>query len=117
MRRDIEYLHDIYLSASDIVDTVGGLQFETFAGDRTMQHAVKDCLSEIGEASKKLSREFKQEHPLIPWDDFVTRRNELAHEYFRLDLGEMWHVVENMIPGLIEYLRPLVFKQDGSAKP
>lgn len=108
MRREKEYLHDIYLAANDILDTVGGLQFETFAENRILQHAVKDCLSEIGEASKKLSAEFKRQHPLIPWEELVSRRNRLAHEYFRMDLGEMWHVVENIIPGLIEYLGPLV---------
>jgi uncharacterized protein with HEPN domain len=110
MRRDSEYLHDIYLAACDLYDAVGGLDLDTFARLRMRQHAVKDCLLEIGEASKKISPEFKGQHTLIPWDEFVTRRNRLAHEYFRMDLGEMWHVAQNIIPGLIEYLKPLVLK-------
>ena len=112
MRRDEEYLYDIYLAADDINRSVVGLKFDVFTENRILQHAVKDCLLEIGEASKKLSSEFKAEHSIIPWKEFVTRRNRLAHEYFRLDLGEMWHVVENDIPGLIDYLKPFVFKRD-----
>ena len=89
MRRDDSYLEDIYNAATDAREFVAGLHFETFASDRLLQRGVVNCLHDIGEASEKVSKEFKQQHPAIPWKQLVSHRNELAHEYFRIDVPEV----------------------------
>ena len=38
----------------------------------------------------------------------VGMRNRLVHEYFRIDLGKVWEVVEKDLPALIPLLEALV---------
>ncbi|MCC6476647.1 DUF86 domain-containing protein [bacterium] len=108
MRRDEAYLLDIKIPASEALEFVGDMTFHEFLNDRMALRAVLNCLHEVGEASKKLSDKFKAQHPLVPWSDLVVHRNELAHEYFRADYGESWHIIKNILPGLVEYIEPLI---------
>lgn len=89
MRRDESYLLDIHTAAQDAVRFVRGMDFPRFAQDDLIRRAAVNCLHEIGEASNKLSAKFRHEHPLIPWGDFISHRNELAHQYFRADFGQV----------------------------
>lgn len=108
MRRDEAYLLDIKLAAAEAIEFVGDLGVDALLHDRMRMRAVINCLHEIGEASRKLSPAFKERHPLIQWSDLVTHRNELAHAYFRTDFGETWHIVKNVLPGLLEYIELLI---------
>ena len=36
----------------------------------------------------------------IPWDQIVGMRNILVHEYFTIDLDEIWSTVEKDLPKL-----------------
>lgn len=54
----------------------------------------------IGEASSKTSIEFRSRFPEIPWRQIIAMRNIIVHEYFGIDLDEVWNTVENMIPDL-----------------
>jgi uncharacterized protein with HEPN domain len=62
----------------------------------------------IGEAARRVSQEFKQQHPEIPWARIVAQRNVLAHEYGEVDPTRMWRLVVEHLPELIEQLEPLV---------
>ena len=54
----------------------------------------------IGEAVRKLSDSMRNNHPEIPWPQIITMRNVLVHDYFGLDLQEVWMAVERDIPDL-----------------
>ena len=62
----------------------------------------------IGEATKRLSAEFRQQHPEIPWREIAGMRNVIVHEYDQLDLDVIFDVIENKLPELIALLRPLL---------
>ena len=62
----------------------------------------------IGEAARKVSPEFKEDHPEFPWSMIIGMRNRLIHEYFRIIPEKVWEVVEQDIPVLIALLEPLV---------
>jgi len=38
--------------------------------------------------------------PRIPWPQIVAMRNILVHEYFGVDLDEVWQAVERELPPL-----------------
>lgn len=79
-----------------------------FNADELRQHAVMRLIQIIGEAARKVSDEYQEEHPEIPWRLVIGMRNRLVHEYFRIIPEKVWEVVEKDIPGLISHLEPLV---------
>lgn len=64
-----------------------------------MQAAVVRELEIIGEAAKHFSREFRENHPNIPWDDITGMRDKIVHDYFSIDLIVVWEVTqEDLLP-------------------
>ena len=62
----------------------------------------------IGEATKRLSEDFKAEHSQIPWRSMAGMRDILIHAYNHVDLSEVWNTATVAIPTLISYIEPLI---------
>jgi uncharacterized protein with HEPN domain len=90
MRRDESYLLDILIAAKKALKFVERIDRNRFEDNELVQNAVMRPLEIIGEASAKISKEFRKAHPEIPWREMVGLRNRLIHEYFRIDLGAVW---------------------------
>ena len=54
----------------------------------------------IGEAANKLTPAFRRTHPQVPWPLIIKMRHVLIHDYFGIDLAEVWAVVERDLPAL-----------------
>ncbi|MBW2608589.1 MAG: DUF86 domain-containing protein [Deltaproteobacteria bacterium] len=68
------------------------------------QDAVCRRLEIIGEAANKLHEDFIGKYPQIPWNKIVAMRNILIHEYFSVDLDQVWNTIETDLPILKEQL-------------
>ena len=108
MWRDDAYLLDILLAASEAAKFAEGLTFESFKGSKLHQHAIVRTLEIVGEAARKISQEFKDAHPDIPWHKMIGMRHRLIHDYLHVNLETVWDTIRNDIPGLIEVIGPLV---------
>jgi len=106
--RDPATLLDMLLLAQDVREFVAAMTFEAFSGDKKTRAAVLHALIVVGEASKRLSLDFKVDHPEIPWVRIGNFRNLLIHEYDKVDLPLVWRVVTAEVPQLIQNLTPLV---------
>jgi uncharacterized protein with HEPN domain len=62
--RDKSRLEHIIKSIDYIIDFTKGIDFEEFKKDMKLQFAVVKNIEIIGEASYKLSKEFREQHPL-----------------------------------------------------
>jgi uncharacterized protein with HEPN domain len=82
----------------------GRIEFEK---DELIQTWMVHHLQIVGEAAAKLGRTFHEQHPLIPWPQVVAMRNVLIHDYFGIDLGEVWRVIEGDLPELKRKLEKL----------
>jgi uncharacterized protein with HEPN domain len=112
MRRDDAYLLDILIAARKALKFVEGIDQNEFEDNELVQNAVMRPLEIIGEASAKISKEFRKAHSEIPWREMVGLRNRLIHEYFRIDFGAVWDTIHKDLPKLIEIIDPLVPKED-----
>jgi len=54
----------------------------------------------IGEAASKLTPSFRKTHHDIPWPQIIKMRHVLVHDYFGIDLAEVWAAVERDLPSL-----------------
>ncbi|MGC2289520.1 MAG: HepT-like ribonuclease domain-containing protein [Thermoplasmata archaeon] len=59
----------------------------------------------FAETATKVGRPFRNENPLIPWDDLDQLRNDLVHEYPEVKADQVWRFVHDDLPGLVAKLR------------
>jgi len=93
-----EYLQHIQQELDYLQQTRSGISKEVFSRDPTYQRAFARSLEIIGEATKKLAREFTDKHPDIPWSDMAKLRDKLIHHYFGIDYELVWSIVDEEIP-------------------
>lgn len=106
MARDDAYLLDILLMARDARDFTRNPTRESFAADRQCQYAVIRCFEVIGEVSKRLAPETRQQYSSIEWNAMARMRDMLIHSYGKVDLDDVWETVNRDIPRLITVLEP-----------
>ena len=68
--------------------------------DELIQTWVVHHIQIIGEAARKLSEEARSEHDEVPWPAIIAMRNILVHDYFSVDIDEVWSTIERDIPPL-----------------
>jgi uncharacterized protein with HEPN domain len=108
MWRDDAYLLDMLLAAHKVQNFTQNVAWEQFQSDELIQNAVMRQIQIIGEAARKISLQYQQAHPEIPWQGIIGMRNRLVHEYFDIIPERVWDVVEKNIPELIRLIEPLV---------
>lgn len=99
MRDSRERLLDM-LEAIERIERYAAKGRAEFEKDELIQTWVVHHLQIVGEAAAKLGREFHDQNPSIPWPQVVAMRNVLIHDYFGVDLEEVWRVVERDLPEL-----------------
>ena len=99
MRVDRLRLLDI-IEAIERIEQYASQGYAAFNNQELIQIWVVHHLQIIGEAAGNLSDSFRQQHPEIPWAQIFAMRNILVHEYFGVDLNEIWQVVERDLPAL-----------------
>lgn len=108
MWRDDAYLLDMLLAAQKIQHHTQGVEREQFLADELLQNAVMRWIQVIGEAAWRVSSEFKQGHPEIPWAAMAGLRHRLVHDYFHINPVRVWEVVARDLPALIGLIQPLI---------
>jgi uncharacterized protein with HEPN domain len=76
--------------------------------DRQLNLALVRLLEIVGEASARISQEFREAHPQIPWQDIIGLRNRLIHGYDAVDFDILWTIVKQDVPVLIEHLERIL---------
>jgi uncharacterized protein with HEPN domain len=107
MRSPQERLLDI-LEAIARIERYVALGKARFLEDELIQVWIVHHLERIGEAAARLGREFQEAHPQVPWREMVAMRNLLVHEYFSVDLEEVWETVVRDLPLLKAQIQTLL---------
>lgn len=84
---------------------------DKFFNDETLKRAFVRSIEIIGEATKKLSDELKQNYPNIEWKAIAGMRDRLIHDYFGIDYEIVWDVVINKIPQLHTEIQQIINKE------
>jgi uncharacterized protein with HEPN domain len=107
MLRDDATLIDILRAARLASEFRGRLNREAFLTDLKTQAAVLHELLVLGEAVKRLSAGFRDEHADVPWKSIAGMRDRLLHGYDDADLELVWKTVDQDLPELITRLEGL----------
>ena len=98
MRPEKLYLTDIIDAAQSIEKFLMGQGFDEFEQNEMMHSAVLQKLTIIGEAAARLSKEFTDRYPDVPWIDIVGFRNIAVHEYFAVRWDIVWVAATEEVP-------------------
>lgn len=108
MLRDEATLLDMAKFARIILDLMQGIDESTFQSDIRTQSAVLYQLTILGEAVKRLSDEFRQQHPEISWREIAGMRDKLIHQYDSVKMDLVWLTIQRDIPEFLKQLTPLL---------
>ncbi len=84
------------------------ISFAEFVKDGKTVRAVIRSLEIIGEAASKISVEFRNKNPDIPWQKIIGMRNRLIHVYFDTDYQIIWKTINDNLPSLMEKIKPIL---------
>lgn len=99
-KEDSVYLKHILDAVNDIDEFVKDMNKESFLSNKAIKYAVVRSIEIIGEASKHLSKNFREQHKDIRWEDICGMRDKLIHDYIGVDFSIVWKVIERDIPAL-----------------
>ncbi len=97
-RSDDIYAQHILDAISRIELYTAGIERSAFLSTPMMQDAVIRQLEIIGEATKMLSLNFREQRPNIPWRSIAGMRDKLIHQYFGVDIDMVWQTAIDDIP-------------------
>ena len=72
------------------------------------QDAIIRNLEIIGEASIHISDDLKEHYPEVLWQEMRGLRNVVTHQYFGVELNEIWSTVVNDIPLLKNQIQKII---------
>lgn len=108
-RLDLENLKSIvrYCEDIDYLIKLHGSDESDFQ-DISLQYSCVFSLIQIGEHVKRLSSEFKEEHPDIDWRGIAGLRDLITHQYDEINISRVRSTVLNRIPTLENECRSII---------
>lgn len=109
MKHDpIVYVKHILDAIQSIETFVKDVDKEVFYRDQKTQYSVFKALEIIGEASKNIPQQLKSEYTMIPWRVITDAKNVFVHEYFDIDLSEVWNTIQKDLPMLKMQIQKII---------
>ena len=99
-RSTLDYLDDILDAVDKIEGFTRGMSYQEFSGDDKTVYAVVRALEVIGEATKCIPRQVRDNNPSLPWNEMAGMRDKLIHAYFGINRAIIRRTVRDDIPPL-----------------
>ncbi|NJR63607.1 MAG: DUF86 domain-containing protein [Cyanobacteria bacterium CRU_2_1] len=107
-RDDQVYIGHMIDTANKAIDFISGLSREDFDNNEQLRLAITHLLQIIGEAARRVSLDFRNTHPEIPWKAIVGMRSKVVHDYLNVDEDVVWDTVKNDLAPLVLELEKLL---------
>ena len=109
MKRDYKlFLQDIIDAMESIELFLGNMTLNELSNDDKSSSAIIRKFEIVGEATKNLPENLKEEHPEIPWKSMAGMRDRLIHAYFGIDYKLVWEAIKIEIPHLKPQLKEIL---------
>jgi uncharacterized protein with HEPN domain len=106
--RDIAALWDMAQAIANINEVVSDTDREQFLANWREQSIIERQLEILGEAARRISEKFQQEHPDMNWRQIIGLRNVIAHQYDRIEPDLIWEIITSDLLGLYQKIQQLL---------
>ena len=76
--------------------------------DPLLEAGLTRWMEVIGEAACRVPAEFRERYPDVPWRQTTDLRNVLIHDYDTVDLDELWRIIQEELPSLLDQLQAII---------
>jgi len=106
-KNDLAYVDHILQCIKKIRKYIKTVDKKEFSKNDLLQDAIIRNFEVIGEASKKISPDFKKIYFEIPWKEISGMRDKLIHDYLGVDIEVIWKTIEQDLPILQKGLKKI----------
>jgi uncharacterized protein with HEPN domain len=107
-KNDFVYVGHMLDLARQVVAKTQELSRSQYDSDHNLRLALTHLLQVIGEAARRVSQEFRDLHPEVPWKAIVGMRHRVVHDYMNVDEQIVWDTATQEILPLLRVLEKLV---------
>ncbi len=105
---DLVYVGHMLDTAEKALGLMEGNSREDYDDNEPLRIALTHLIQVIGEAARRVSKEFCEAHPEIPWKAIIGMRHKVVHDYFDVDEDIVWDTVVEELEPLIKQLEKVV---------
>ena len=110
------FLMHIVDALRETMEFTAGVDLEKFLDTRLLIRAVTSSFEIAGEATKNLTKEFRDAHPEVKWRDMAGFRDVLIHGYFGIDEAQLWKGAKEFAPDAIAKIEQMPEYQRAKAE-
>ena len=110
------FLMHIVDALRETMEFTAGIDMDKFLDTRLLIRAVTSSFEIAGEATKNLTKEFRDAHPEVKWRDMAGFRDVLIHGYFGIDEAQLWKGAKEFAPDAIAKIEQMVEYQQAKAE-
>ena len=105
-RKNDKYYAEKTIENIDVITKyIKGKSYDEFLADSELMDAIMFRLVQMIENVKRISDDFKEANPQMPWGDIVGFRNGIVHEYGETDYITVYETITKDILELKEVLK------------
>jgi uncharacterized protein with HEPN domain len=110
---ELVYVGHMLDKAYEALSLVRGKTRQDYDRDLVLRLALTHLIQVIGEAARRVSPQFRDRNPQIPWEAIAGMRSKIVHDYMNVDEDIVWDSVTQELQPLIEELRKIVPPENG----
>ncbi len=107
-RSDIALVEDMLYRVRRILRKTDGVTWEQFRADEDLHDIVERSITIVGEAARRVSKDYREAHPEVPWVEAMNIRHKVVHDYFEVSYTVLWSTIREELPALETMLSGLV---------
>jgi uncharacterized protein with HEPN domain len=104
----LDYLEDILDAMEKAEIMLENVDYARFEADFRVNFAVIRALEIIGEATKRIPDQVRNQYDEIPWKGMAGMRDRIIHGYDQVDLETVWDVVKRDIPRIRPFIKQII---------